>query len=434
MFSLHLFALRGAWLFFLFISFWPWEKDHGQVKKTSLEIPKEENLLRTVRVALFYEKSKMSIATTGSYEIKGLPDNTQVAQGPVLASLPVRVEPSGIRLGTILYKVSGLRLTSHSKEVQIENRKYRDVIELLKNPKGSLTVVNEIDVEDYLKGVLPGEMDPKWPEEALKAQAVASRTYAIFKNIENKDFPFALSSEVGDQVYNGSTAEKSTSNRAVEKTRGEILTHRGKIFPAFFHSTCGGRTTRADYQWNVAPHPSLKGVECSFCRGSKFYSWKAELTPSEIQSLLMKKGFNVSQIKKISPEDLDISGRPQFFSVGHSKGSTKILANEFRQALGTEQVRSTLAKVERKGEIFAFTGRGWGHGVGMCQYGAKYLAQIGYRYTDILRYYYPESEVRNLDDLVEEARQRPLGEEEEERSGNVFSRIFHDVKNYFEEY
>lgn len=406
----------------------------GQVKKTSREIPQDASLLKVVRVALFYEKPRISVGTEGPYEIRALSGNETLNEGALLAMTPVRPEISGIRVGTAVYPVSGLRFTSRAREVQIENRKYRDAVSVLKNPSGTLTVVNEIDVEDYLKGVLPSEMNARWPEEALKAQAVSSRTYAIFKNIENKDFPFSLGSDVGSQVYGGKTVESDASTRAAEATRGQILTHRGKIFPAFFHSTCGGATTRADYQWKVEAHPSLKGVDCPFCRGSGFYAWKAEFSAGEIRRLLARKGQSLGGIRDIKPDEIDASGRPHFFIVEHGTGSLQMSANEFRQALGVDRMRSTRIKVRKTGDRFIFQGRGWGHGVGMCQFGAKQLAEMGYRYPDILRYYYPESEIQNLEDLAATENGVALISSEEKSGGNVFKRWFQSAKNYFEEY
>lgn len=400
------------------------------MKKSSLEIPASPSLTKTVRVALFYEKSQVRIAIPGPYEIRGFPSHELLqSEGSSLPHAVVRADPSGIRLGTALYPVTGLRITSKTKEVQIENRKYHNAIEVLKNPAASLTVVNEIDVEDYLKGVLPWESNPDWSKEALKAQAVVSRTYAIFKNIENKDFPFTLSSDVGSQVYSGKLIEHPLSNQAVDETRDEILTYRGKIFPAFFHSTCGGGTTRADYQWKIEAHPSLKGVECPFCQGSKYYAWKAELSVSEVQSLLAKKGYSVSNLQSIDPEEPDPSGRPRFLAIRHAAGTLKLSANEFRLAVGPDRIRSTRIKVAKEGDRLVVKGRGWGHGVGMCQFGAKHLAELGYRYADILRYYYPGSEIRNVEDY----RGQGIQNTEPSAGENVFKRWYGKLKSYVED-
>ncbi|MBI2166709.1 MAG: SpoIID/LytB domain-containing protein [Candidatus Omnitrophica bacterium] len=418
-----------TWIFFLFVSFWPWEKDLGEIKKTSLEIPRGPSEVRLLRVALFYEKSSVEIGADGGYRIEDLASDRVLEEGGRLPVTAVRMTPTGIQVGSAVYPVSGIRVTAKQREIQVGKKRYRNAVEILKNPAGSLTVVNEIDVEDYLKGVLPWESNPDWPEEALKAQAVASRTYAIFENIENKDFPFTLGSDVGSQVYGGKTIEKSRSSLAVEKTRGQILTARGKIFPAFFHSTCAGRTSRADYEWRVEPHPSLAGVECPFCRASKHYRWENRFTAAEIQNRLAQKGHRVNGIKEIRSEKPDSSGRPRFFVIEHAGGSLKLMANEFRLAVGSDRMRSTRVRIQRAGDDFVFEGGGWGHGVGMCQFGAKHLAEIGYRYKDILRYYYPASDLRNLEDFSGLA----PAPSQESSEGNVFKRWLGELQSFVED-
>ncbi len=397
---LSLFPLRFAWLIFLFVSFWPWERNPGEIKKTSLAIPSSPGLVKTLRVALFYEKSEVQIGIPGAYEMNKIPGDQPLVQGPFLTSTSVRWDPSGIRVGSALYPVTGLRIAGDVREVQVGKRKYHNALQVLKNPAGSLTVINEIDVEDYLKGVLPWESNPDWHRETLKAQAVVSRTYALFENIKNQEFPFTLSSDVGSQVYAGKSIERDTSNQAVDETRGQILTYKGKIFSTFFHSTCGGMTTPAHYQLKVEPHPALKEIECPFCIGSKHFYWQGEFSVAEVQKLLAKKGISLPAIQSIVPAEADRSGRPRFFIVNHAKGSLKIPANEFRLAVGPDRMRSTRVNIQRSGDSFVFKGRGWGHGVGMCQFGAKRLAELGYRYTDILRYYYPGSELRNIEEFM----------------------------------
>lgn len=424
--------MRFFVLFFILFSVWPWEVDQDQTKKTSFDIsPAVIAPARTLRVALFYELPAVKISTSSSYQIKELATERPLHEGTFLPVSIFRAEPSGIRIGGAIQPVSGLRVISDTKEVNVQGKNYHNVIQILKNPKGTLTVVNEIDVEDYLKGVLPSEMHSTWPQEALKAQAVISRTYAIFKNIENKKFPFTLSSDVESQVYGGKKVEQPAANKAVEKTRGEILTYHGKIFPTFFHAACGGRTTRSDFQWNIEPHPSLKGVECNYCQGFKFDHWKVEFTGREIRRLLGKKGFSVPDVSSLSLEDIDVSGRPRSVFVHYPGGSLKVPAHKFRLALGAEKLRSIKMQIYQSGNQFVMEGRGWGHGVGLCQWGAKRLAELGYKYQDILHFYYPESEITHLDDLVS----RQIGQyvETGSKEGNVLKRWFNSVQSYVED-
>lgn len=385
--------------------------------------------LTTLRVALFYEKMEVEVGVDSPYQIQEYPSRRVLAEGAFLAGAPIRFEPLGIRVGPALYPVTGLRIEGIEREIRVEKRRYRNAVQILKNPAGSLTVVNEIDVEEYLRGVLPWEANPEWSEEALKAQAVASRTYAIFENLANKDFPFTLSSDVGSQVYAGRNIEKPSTNRAIEKTRGEILTYGGKIFPAYFHSTCGGRTTPAEFQFRVEPHPSLQGVDCPYCQGSKFYRWKQEFTAEEIQFRLAKKKIFLRRLQTITPDKVDPSGRPRFLVVRHDDGEVTVPANDFRLAVGPDRMRSTRVKITPKAGGFIFDGKGWGHGVGLCQFGAKHLAELGYRYQEILRYYYSGSQITRLKER--EGQRETVSEEPEEE--NPLKRLFGGLKSYLED-
>lgn len=419
--------------FFILFSVWPWEVDQDQTKKTSFEIsPAVIAQARTLRVVISYESPAVKISTPASYKINELETSKPLHEGDHLPSSIFRATPNGIQMGAALQPVEGVRITSGREEVNVQGKIYHNAIQLLKNPKGTLTVVNEIDVEDYLKGVLPSEMHSTWSEEALKAQAVISRTYAIFKNIENKDLPFTLSSDVESQVYGGKKVEQPSTNKAVQKTRGEILTYHGKIFPAFFHAACGGRTTRSNWVWNIESHPSLKGVECNYCLGFKFDNWKVQYTAMEIRSLLAKKGFSVPAVNSISLKDVDVSGRPRYLVVHYPGGSQKIPVQKFRIAVGADKLRSAKMTVSQSGDPFEFQGRGWGHGVGLCQWGAKRLAELGYKYQDILRFYYPESEITHIDDFVS----GQVGQyvETGPKESNPLKRWFQNVQSYIEDF
>jgi stage II sporulation protein D len=244
---------------------------------------------------------------------------------------------------------------------------------------------------------LPWEANPKWPSEALKAQAVVSRTYALFRAIEKKDEWIHLAADVKSQVYAGKSSEKPQTSEAVDATRGQILTYRGKIFPAYFHSTCGGGTTNAESIWDVEKHPVLQGVKCNFCVDSKHYSWQITIPRQQIEAHLKKHGLSVSGIQKITPSHLDAHGRARSFVIEHAQGKTEIRANDFRLWLNPAVLKSTFIRsIHPTGDSFIFRGRGWGHGAGLCQYGMKGLAELGYTYRQILEYYYPGAEIKKI--------------------------------------
>lgn len=381
----------------LSVSFWPLGEDAGrpkqETKKTSLDLPRNPENFQSMRIFLLRRVPEIMIETTSPYRVTG-GDGRSLFRGPKMTAARVRASADGIQIGSQNFRNTSLRIESEGGSFKIGTQQYREAVRIWREDHGKISVINEIDLEDYLKGVLPWEANPVWPQEALMAQAVASRTYALFKAIENQKEKFDLSHDVLSQVYRGKSAEKPETTQAVEATRGEVLVYRGKIFPAYFHSTCGGATTHAEYLWNVEPHPALKGVTCNFCRSSKHYFWQGTFSRSEIESKLKKKGFAISGLRSIRAVDLDRGGRARRFEIEHAGGKTRIHANDFRLALDPARFKSTLLlSLDADGENFFFRGRGWGHGVGLCQYGMKELAELGYTYREILEYYYPGTEM-----------------------------------------
>lgn len=378
-------------LFFPILALWPFGPSSPEAgrKKSSLPVPQALKADQRIRVLLESGKSNCVIETPSPYTIKDN-DGHVLLKGERMLKTRVQPIPEGLQLGSQNFRGQVLLFVSEGDGFKINQRPFRGDIQLWREPKGTLAVVNDVDIEGYLKGVLPSEVNPKWPLEMLKAQAVAARTFAIFKEIENQERHFALSNSILGQVYRGRAEEKPASNEAVEQTRGMVLMMRNEVFPAYFHSTCGGQTTHAEYQWKIEPHPALRGVRCDFCRTSPFFRWTAEMSRSEIEKKLKKEGFSATQIDWIRPKDYDESSRARAFTVGYKGKETVFNANDFRVWVGAFKIKSTLiGSVDRAGEKFIFRGKGFGHGVGICQYGARELAKLGYNYRQILEYYYP---------------------------------------------
>lgn len=383
--------------FFIALTLWPLNgKSHNlepEIKKSQLEIPAgiEKNL--KVRVSLTQPSSSVAVSTATPFHVFD-GEGHLLFKGPKIKNSLVSAGADGILLGRKNFGRLPITIDAGNSVLQINKRTYRYHLQFSKTAGGKLLIVNEIGLEDYLRGVVPWEANPKWTQESLKAQAVVSRTYALFKIIENHDESFSVSNDVISQVYGGAGLEKESTNRAIEATRGEVLVYQGKIFPAFFHSTCGGQTTRAENVWPIQPHAVLRGVKCGFCAESPHYRWKAEFSELEIQNALKKLGYSVSGIQKIILGNQDESGRARFFMVEYPTGKLKIQAGDLRMALSPKKFKSVLIqRISRSGGMFVFTGHGWGHGVGLCQYGAKQLGELGYTYKQILDFYYPGAEI-----------------------------------------
>lgn len=371
---------------------------------TSLPIPYGGAISRTVNIALLIDVSMVSIATDSSYEIRGElisksgseteSDLFLHGEGPWQAT--IQSKKNGIEINHKLYPVDNLIVKVLRGSIQVEKRRYYHQIRISRNSDGTLTIINQIDIDEYLKGVLPLEAHHDWPIETLKAHAVVSRTFALFKSIEKQDQNFSLRDTVQSQVYGGALFHKRATDRAIEITEGEILTFQGNIFPAYFHASCGGHTVQADHIWRVEPNPVLNGTPCQFCGGSKHSKWSLGISLAEVEAIMQKKGFPAKNLKQISFDDRDSSGRVSKVTLEYQRSKLIIPAIDFRAFIGYNRLRSLKAHVEIKNENVHIHGFGWGHGVGFCQWGAKRQAEVGRTYREILEFYFPGSEIKKV--------------------------------------
>lgn len=296
---------------------------------------------------------------------------------------------TGLSIGEFEFS-NQVRLSSpEDKEfIRINGRRYRDTVILNGMEDGTVTAVNELGVDGYLFGVLPVEVSPEWPIEALKAQAVVSRTFVMNNIGKYEDAGYDLSSDVFSQVYRGVEVEDPSSNRAVKETSGQVLTYEGDLAKAYFYSSCGGYTADIKNVWGTTL-PYMEGVTCGFCKDSPRYRWNKKVTPRSLKEKLNKEGYKIGEIKDIKFLSRTSSGRIDELLVIHSRGRTALTGHKFRMAVGPDIIKSTLMSIDREKPEFSFYGRGWGHGVGMCQWGAKGMAEKGYDYVDILQFYFP---------------------------------------------
>jgi len=347
-----------------------------------------------VRVAIFQDISSFRLKINGSYEIINSGDNKALSRGRNL-NTTVTVFNDGILLGNVLAKTNKLFIKPYYPEsIAINGRIFRGDIQIIKDDT-KLTVVNHIGLEDYIKGISVRETSHYWPLDSLKAEVIVFRTFALYKMQESARKDFDLTCDVYSQVYSGRAAERYRINKAADETRGLVLTYRGKIFPAFYHATCGGNTEDAALFWKI-DIPPLKGVVCKFCQGSPHFKWHSVLTRNEIRDALVKGGYKIDYVKDIAILGRDKSGRITDLKITTGKKDIKISGRDFRDAVGANVIKSTNFQVNIIDEDVVFEGFGWGHGVGLCQWGAYFMAKEGYDYKQILAYYYPGSEISSI--------------------------------------
>lgn len=291
-----------------------------------------------------------------------------------------------------------IKIESLGGFLKINGRQFRDDLFLYSSNKECL-VVNHVDLEKYVAGLLHSEMNASWNLNTLMAQAVAARSYAIYQMIKagslrTKEIkaPFDLESTIKDQVYEGANQERYRAIKAVEQTRGMVLTYKGEPIKAFYHSTCGGSTESVAKVWGKSL-PYMKSVHCGFCNKSPRYNWRYVINKQDFQKKLNKIGFASNQLTGIKVLEKNGIGRAHWIEIKDVLGTKQIHAIRLRDLLGTLNIMSTDFEVHLVGDSLIFNGRGSGHGVGMCQYGAKAMGEAGFEYSNILKHYYPEAKL-----------------------------------------
>lgn len=336
--------------------------------------------------------------------------------------------------------------SSNYRNVQVEDKNYRDFIEF-KIIDGRLLIINYVDLENYLYGVVPREMPAYFEMEALKSQAIASRTYALKNLNKHSSQGFDLCDTIHCQVYGGMDGEHERSNWAVDETRGMILTYNGSIIDALYHSNSGGITEDSSDAWGYS-HPYLISVEDRFSTDAPNSNWTYNLSTDEVKTKLSNHGIYIGSILDMEIIDTTSSGRVKKLKIIGSLGEKVLNKGEIREVFGLNEIKSNLFTVKKdfKGSTrslvyaidgeglapqlvdlnnvsvidgnlkqrssrglisrfinkngivdrelpqgvdnFIIEGKGYGHGVGMSQWGAQRMAEEGYSFEDILKYYY----------------------------------------------
>ncbi len=258
----------------------------------------------------------------------------------------------------------------------------------IKSVLSGLAVINRIPLETYVAGVVSGEVSPKWPMESLKAQAVAARTYVLYKKVENQQQPFDVFASVQDQVYHGHAARQDSVVRAVAETKGQVVTYDRRPIYAAYSSTAAGPTEDALYVWAL-DLPYLKGVECPFDDQAPRYDWRTTFTFEYLEKQLRKEGYAVGAVATLTPYTFTPSGRVDRVRLLHSRGEIILRGQDLRRIVGYSKIFSTNFSIKSVGAKVEVVGHGAGHAVGMCQWGMREMAEMGYDYQSILRHYYP---------------------------------------------
>ncbi len=288
----------------------------------------------------------------------------------------------------------------------LEGRRYRGAFTVVASPRAGgretpvLTAVNVVPLEEYLRGVVPREMGFTRPEniEALKVQAVISRTYAIRNLGRRQALGFDLHATTDDQVYGGADAEVAIADEAVRATVGEVLAYESTVIDAYFHSTCGGHTADLRDAWG-GDRPYLRGVgdelgETFACAISRYFRWTERYTGNALQALAAgAPSIGIAVVER------DTWGRNRAVRIVRGDSEELARGDMIRRALRRPEggmLRSTVFEVVPETEAIRLEGRGWGHGVGLCQMGSIGRARAGQSCRAILEHYYPGAAIVRL--------------------------------------
>ena len=303
---------------------------------------------------------------------------------------------AGIRAGKTMLKGDIVRVRSpttlslrkhrYHRELEVRWRRY--------DGKPELLVVHPLDLETYVAGIVSAELPGGWPLEAYKAQAVAARTFAVWQKYRRLDLPYHMESSVLDQVYAGVDREHPLAHQAALETRGLVLTSKRHVAQAYFHAACGDRTESALEGWGTAL-PYLPGSKCGKCTAANRHAWTARIASDDVdrafKSLL---GEPVASLEVTSKTK---TGRAKMVLVKGKTRSKSITGADLRRLLGYTTVWSTwIDAMSFQGKSLVIKGKGTGHGIGMCQWGARGFAVAGKRYDEILAVYYPGAPLMRL--------------------------------------
>ena len=395
--------------------------------------------------------SKIGISSTSGFIIRNTINDFSTNETAIYISLSspefyTILDENGNKIAEINYadNYEIVPMFENNDYVNLNGKYYRGSIKLIKN-NNNYYIINRVSLEEYLYGVVPKEIPSSAPLEALKAQAIVSRSYSLSNLNKHIKDSYNLCDSTHCQVYGGYSAEKDSTNTAVDETKGMILEYNDRAVDAVFHSSSGGHTESSENVWGTKI-PYLVAVKDPFSLNAPNSNWNITFTNSVIVNNLRNNNIEIQDIIDIEVLDRTESGRAKTIKVVASDKTVLLSGDKFRSIMGNSNFKSTLFSIEKnydtdrvvkstlskngieeidftsntimimtnngiknldKSSIdvlnslgqtninidthvssFSFVGKGYGHGVGMSQYGAIEMAKEGYNYEQILQYYY----------------------------------------------
>lgn len=353
----------------------------------------------TVRIALAQKTDALTLHPEGDFILRDKEGTQTLKAG---GKYTVKGFPRGLRLGEEpLSGAARLEPQEPGSALQVANKRFRGKLFLRPDGEGNLTAIAEMSMENYLLGVLPYEMEPDWPLEALKAQAVVARTFAYYNLGKYQKEGFDLTADTRSQVYGGLGRESLLVRQAVSSTRGEVLGYGGKLLDVYYHACCGGQTADAAQAWGgaVASLKPLRGVRDRYCARSPHLRWRLFVDQTALLAAAAGDRLLAGPIRWVRVAARDKQGDVKTLSLRAGAEILTLKTAALRDSLGASELKSPrLTSVKQGKKGVALEGRGSGHGVGLCQWGARQQALQGRGYERILGFYFPGSVLSVVDE------------------------------------
>lgn len=381
------------------------------VNSTSAASQKQEY----IRVGLLQGQETVTISAENDFVIKDI-DNKKNYKYDKSKNVMVRqserkiyIDKKGKETTTLIVAVK------NNAPVIVNNQHYRGTL-IIQPHKAGLTVINRLLLEDYLRGVVAKEMPYNWSKEALKAQAVAARTFALYDKTDKKHARegFDVCATTDCQTYGGIASETSATDNAIKATSGQIITYANEPICAVFHAASGGFTENSEDVWKVTV-PYLRSVDDS-TEQSPYTSWSTQITIDDLSKTLARQYTNIGTIKEIDttnfPQNIKKNSKAKVIKfAGSNKKTLELTGAQLRSLLGLKSNNFTLSLIQDKKQlkdskklkitkpdktVLQINGKGLGHRLGMSQWGAKSLAENGKNYKQILQHYYSDVSIKSI--------------------------------------
>jgi len=298
----------------------------------------------------------------------------------------VRAVPAGQGVEIAGRRAAGFRLSSRGP-LRLNGHEYPGALDILRSGAG-LVVVNEVPLEEYVASVLRAEVSERWPTQALRAQAIVIRTYAAHARQAAAGRAYHVVASTQHQLYGGAVPASSPAWAAAQDTRGQVLLWEGALFPAFYHADSGGFTEDAGAVFVGGALPALRPVVDHLATDSPYASWIVEVPTAVLSEALRQGGVDVGSVTAVQVSERTTALRAASVTVRGTRGAVRLRGSDFRRIVGYDTLRSTLFAVVVRDGVARFAGRGYGHGVGLCQWCAKAMAERGFTADQILAFYY----------------------------------------------